>query len=199
MPNWSNTPPTEDLTSWHRLIRAPERGGLTAVILSDDLVGCPVHYARGRTRACERPACEWCADGLTPRWTGYLSILGIQSGRIDILEVTAAAAAPLIRARSTRGSLRGLRVDVSRRNNRHNGRIILTVSVHTDDYDSLPPPCDVIAFLTKLWSAAPKKHEDATHQTTPATRAAARAGRSPNGRATELAAQIGLLPPDAKV
>lgn len=82
------------------------------IIISDEVFGANTHYL-GQTRLCTADAtCPACFAGHEPRWYGYLAV-GTPAGRIELLELTAAAAEPFYRAQHGDGLL-GLLVQVTK-------------------------------------------------------------------------------------
>lgn len=135
------------------VVRAPETGVLSGISLSHDLSGAYTHWYRGRTRPCTQPNCEACAENTPWRWHGYLMLFGPKTHRIVLLEVTKNVCPTIDDYMAAKQTLRGARINITRKNRKKNARVILTVTASDID-DRTLPPCPPVAYhLAKLWDS----------------------------------------------
>lgn len=151
MPVFSSEPPPSDRPKNLKLVRTPIKGNLTAMVLSDEILGCNTHFWGGRTVPCEAPNCPACDDGSPTRWHGYLAIW-LPNDNIKLLyEFTEGVADTLLQYRKANGTLRGCRIVASRARAVPNGRVLLkTSSVDLSKYP-VPPAPDVAKLLLHMW------------------------------------------------
>lgn len=152
MPQFSNRPPKDDQGYGLTLLRTPANGRLIIAVTSDELVGCPTHWYGGRTVPCEAENCPACLDGLSWRWHGYLSGLLRSTRRIILAEFTAQACETITQYYDAQGSIRGAILTAQRHRNRHNGRVIITLTPGDLDVMQLPPAPDILKALATLWN-----------------------------------------------
>jgi len=154
MPNYSNRPPADPRGPSLPLLRTPTRGGITAIVTSDDLVGTPTHFYKGRTTPCDSPDCEACGKGYPWRWHGYVAAY-LQKRRMHFLfEFTARIAEHFVAYRDTHGSTRGCLFKAHRVNSQPNARVILETQRADLTEIYIPKPPDVIQCLSVLWNLA---------------------------------------------
>jgi hypothetical protein len=151
MPTWNDKPPKEPIERQYRLIRVPASKPLALVILAEKLTGCPTHYWHGRTAPCERPECEACEQGNSPRWHAYVPCIIAQTGERCILELTGQAAQQLSPTIDEYQTLRGIKIVVERKSKRPNGRIAITTIPGRVAESSIPAEPDVITTMTHIW------------------------------------------------
>jgi len=166
MPDWSTSPPEERDYARIRLTRCPVGGSVGGIITSEQLVGCPTHWATHRTTPCSAwidrsttpptvHSCDLCHTGSPVRWHGYVSYLNEISGREFVLEVTALCAKAIEEAQHRHGTLRGLRFSAHRISKRPNARVEIDFAATSIDVRTLPHPVDVQAFMATLWNQSP--------------------------------------------
>jgi len=154
MPIWSNCPPADKCGVSFTLRRTPQGRPLTCISTSEDLIGCPTHFYRGRTTPCSGEGCPACADGLPWRWHAYLSCLEISTREHFILELTAQAAENLISYRTAHKTIRGCLIELTRHKQRPNGRVILRCKPADLNKVPLPPAPDLIKCMQNIWNLA---------------------------------------------
>jgi len=150
---WSRRPPTGATlpsTPIHRLGRGTS---LTAIVLSDDVLGVNLHWM-GRSVPCTGDAhCPGCtAEKPSPtRWEGYLGIWYPRTNGVAITPITAGAVSTLDTFRAQHGTLRGAEITCSRTGLKSNAP--LNVSLKRGDVPALhlPPEPDVAAILRHVW------------------------------------------------
>jgi hypothetical protein len=150
--NWSPTPPNDNDYCAIRLVRTPVGRAVTTVICSHTLIGCPTHYAGGRTQPCSGADCELCAKAFSARWHGYLHTCNPESASQNVLELTGAAAQQLLAQAPANGDLRGYNLTCGRTQKRANARVLITLAQQTVPDKFLPPPLDVQAYLQHVWA-----------------------------------------------
>lgn len=152
MPQYSTAPPKDSAGYGIPLIRTPANGKLVLAIVSEEMIGCPTHWYRGRTVPCEAVDCQACNDGYPWRWHGY--VIGMQTAgrRLVLFECTAQAAEEINKYRTINSTLRGCILTTARHRNRHNGRVIVTTQAGDLAQLNLPSPPLITAHLAKIWN-----------------------------------------------
>jgi hypothetical protein len=138
-----------------RLIRTPASGKLQAVILSDDVIGCPTHYDGTRTLPCSKDKCDACARGLPWRWHGYIGLWIVGTQERVVLELTAAASQRLVEHRKQYKTLRGFDLIACRPRGKPNSRIHVALGAMQRPSSQLPPAPDVQAIMCYIWGYDP--------------------------------------------
>lgn len=151
MPTWSNQIPKDPRGPALPIVRTPAAKPLTAIITSLDLLGTYTHYYKGRTKPCERPDCEPCANGIPFRWHAYVAAIQPANDLHFLFELTASAAEPLIDYRDQHGTLRGCLFEASRWNRRPNGRILIRTKPADLTERRIPDAPDIQKCLAILW------------------------------------------------
>lgn len=152
MHDWSNQPPRSREFAGVALTRVPASGPLAGIITSEDLLGKPTHWTKGRTLPCTGPDCPHCKEQCPKRWHAYISYLELVTRKHAVLEITALAAEQLKNALIVKGFLRGLEFQAVRRAHRPNGPITFLFRVAPEGIAALPPPIDVRRFMAVLWN-----------------------------------------------
>lgn len=133
------------------LFRVPAKGMGRAIVVSHDVVGADTHYWRGRSQPCSGDKCEACEDGQSPRWRGYLAVMSPKSGRVVILEITAAAAGAIEAYFNKHRTLRGAGIVAERVGQKPNGRLRLMLTPPAAEIDQLPKAPQIQRLLARIW------------------------------------------------
>lgn len=151
MPNWTNSIPDDPRGKAFPIRRTPTSGKLTAVISSQDLLGCDTHFWGGHTVPCSRPDCEACRKGVPFRWHAYFAAVEQKNRLHFIFECTAQAADVFKAYRDAHSTLRGCLFQAERWHSRPNGRVIVrTTTIDLTNF-SLPIPPDVRQCMSIIW------------------------------------------------
>ena len=151
MAYWMKMPENGESLRATRLIRVKPGRPIVGIVTSMELVGCYVHYFRGRSKACERADCEACREKHMPRWYGWVSIWGPKSNEHVIAEFTASCVEAIQEYRLKHGQLRGAVLTLERATAKINSRLTARVQQSTINADVLPAELDVIGTLEKIW------------------------------------------------
>lgn len=149
-----NTPPDDPRGTSLPLLRCPPNRALVGTIVSHDLVGCNTHYYRGRSIPCDQGQCPACEDGMPWRWHAWVGLWLDATGKIVLLELTAAACEPLKTYREAYGTLRGCRLKAQRANSSPNSRVILQTKPADLEKITLPAEPNVLNALSIIWGLA---------------------------------------------
>lgn len=161
MPQWSFDPPATPAGLSLRLCRTPAQAQLSGVITTPDLIGCATHFAKNRTVPCEgQDHCQWCADGHSWRWHGYIGVLISATLEHVILELTAAATDPLRNYLRYHQTLRACIIRAFRPSKRFNGRVTIECKAGDERRMRLPDPPDVPRILCHTWGVQHKNAVD---------------------------------------
>ena len=147
----TNRPPVDPLGQPLSLLRTPAYRAILAIVTSEDIVGCPTHYYKGRTSPCQSQSCPACADGISWRWHGYLAAWQPTQGLHFLFEMTAIAAEPFVEYRDAHGGLRGCLFEAKRLTPVPNGRLRIQCKPADLSKVRLPQAPDVIRCLIKIW------------------------------------------------
>jgi hypothetical protein len=148
---WSGRPNPEDVPDQWKILRASATGLHNCLCLSDDAVGCYVHYWKGRTTACLETGCVPCLNGQVPRWRGYVAAL-IGPGRMTrILEVTACCVPAIDRYRAEWSTLRGALITLTRKGRKANGELECLFGEKPVASAGLPIAPELVPYLKRLW------------------------------------------------
>lgn len=152
MPNFSTDLPVDREGYGLPIRRTPTHGRLTAIVTSNQMVGCDTHFFRGHTIPCERPDCEACRVGIPFRWHTYIGCLE-QSHHLHIIfEATLQASLPFVEYRQAHNDLRGCGFEATRLHAQPNGRVIIRTKPAPIEHIRLPGPPDLIACLSIIWN-----------------------------------------------
>lgn len=151
MPNWSTDIPSSPNGTALPVRRTPTSNALTAVVTSEDMIGCDTHFYGGHTVPCTRPDCKACGDGLPFRWHAYLAALDHKSGLHFIFECTAQAADAFKTYRHAHKRLRGCLFEARRWHSRPNGRVVIRTASADLTKLSLPIAPDVRKCMAIVW------------------------------------------------
>jgi hypothetical protein len=138
-PNWSIT-------------RVKGKQSLSCLALSKDLIGCYVHYARGRSQPCiQQESCEWCQTGVPRRWHSWFGAVSMTGQTKSIVEITLAVMPRFDEWIRQNGTLRGTRVDLARAGKRDNGRLMAMLERGQRKSNELPGAPAVAQMLRRMW------------------------------------------------
>ena len=155
MINYTTTVPTNPNGHSLPIKRTPAFGALTAIITTENLIGCYTHYWHGRTIPCTLPDCPAHEDGAPFRWHAYQGAWETKTALHFIFEVTACGAEPFITYRDSHNTLRGCLFQAKRFKERPNGRILIHTKPAVLTEINLPNPPDLPKCLATLWSLNP--------------------------------------------
>lgn len=155
MENWVDRPHNHDHMQQYKLIRTPEKGSITGIILDLTHTGAYTHFWKGRTIKCQEIECEACLAGREARWYGYISIFGPKTNQIAIYEFTPPGLNALDAYFTQHGQLRGAQITGERIGKRANSRVSIQVRESGFDLSKLPAAAPVKEILLRLWEVKP--------------------------------------------
>jgi len=133
------------------ITRCPPKGIGPLIILSSDVIGCHLHYWRGRSTPCQGENCEACADGQIPRWRGYLIVMNPKGDEKIMMEITAAAVPPIDVYFSEHGTLRNALLYLKRVGMKPNGKLLSKIETSARTLASLPAEPNLSNLLLRMW------------------------------------------------
>lgn len=149
--NFSRRPDPADMPlDWH-VASIPAKGVRGATILSADVTGAYVHFAKGRTQPCTGATCEHCDGGTRRRWEGYLAVTDRRCNTRLILRLTPAAMPPIDSYYKEHRTLRGATLAVTRRDAKPNGKLFTTVAEGATRREHLPKAPNLPNILARMW------------------------------------------------
>jgi len=151
MPNWSNEIPDDPRGHGLPLVRTPAARSLTAIVTSNDLIGCDTHFWGGHTVPCDKPTCEACNDGCRYDWHAYLTAYNPKDQLHFIFECTAQAAKSFTRYRDEHKLLRGCLFESYRWKHTRNGRVIIKCLPSGFVSAALPIAPDLANVMSIIW------------------------------------------------
>lgn len=134
-----------------KVVRAPNGGKVSYIILSDAVLGTWTHFYQRRTQPCMGDSCQICPLENTRRWYGWIVGLALARGEKFLVEVPAGVALNLKAFRAERGSLRGCSLALFRANKKENGPVRGEISVGKIDISLLPECPDIESLLCRMW------------------------------------------------
>lgn len=153
MPNWQNEPPKDTHGFSLRILRTPSTKPLIGLVTSTDVLGCITHYARNRTIPCEgEDDCEWCQDGFSWRWHGYLAAILSDTLEHFLFEFTATAATTFQTYHRLHMTMRACHFKATRPSGRNNGRVVIFCKPGDEQRARLPDPPDLKKILCHIWN-----------------------------------------------
>lgn len=156
---WDDSGPTGG-GRWLPLVRPGVGESLTVVCLSARIVGVWLHWIEGRTVPCvgEDEGCPYHEDDMAfgLRWKGYFAAVRSVGASIVFGEITQEAwrGAALLRALSSAGALRGVKIALHRRRGGPRRPVIVELPALDQTIaraDLLPDPPDVRKAISVLW------------------------------------------------
>ncbi len=151
MPNWSQQPPADLKTESMPLMRTPPKGKLKGLITSDKLIGCPVHWWRGRSMPCDGERCPACEKHTPWRWKGYICLWTPNTTLHFILELPAAATDPLGDYLAQYETLRGAKFTTCRIPEKPTGKVHSEIARIDISQYKLPQAPNILNHLSKIW------------------------------------------------
>lgn len=158
---WTTAPAGELAPSGTRLLRVRPGKPITGIVTSRAMLGCNVHYWRGRTTPCEEDRCPACKDHRMPRWYGWLGLWNPRTHEHVIAEITSACVEPVSAYALKHGTLRGSLITLERATPKLNARLAARITESAFSPDALPDELDVIHVLEKIWETHRQPHTDA--------------------------------------
>ncbi len=152
MPQFSNEAPDDPRGHSLQILRTPTGAALTAIVTSEDLIGCPTHFWGGRTTPHEDEDCKACEAGLPWRWHSWLSAWNPRDHHHFIFESTARVTKIFTAYRDNHHTLRGCKFRAHRRSNIPNSRVLLECQPTDLDGVRLPNPPDLIKCMSIIWN-----------------------------------------------
>jgi len=151
MPTWSNQLPSTDRHIGFDLRRTPHDHPLTAIVTTEDMIGCYTHYWGGRTVPCEKPDCPACNATVPFRWHSYVSAFDPKTRDHFIFECTANAAKAFEDHKAAHSTLRGCYFIACRPKRSKNSKVEITTKPADLARITLPNPPDLIKALSVIW------------------------------------------------
>lgn len=151
MATWSDRPTRSNDNQPFKIYRCPANRPLKVICVSEMLIGCDLHYWKGRSVPCSGNECTACQAGQMPRWRGYFQGFSEDSRTVRIIEVTERVWGIFDAATKKHGSLRGLGVRIERMNGKVNGPLSATFEGMMKSPGELPEEADLIAILERMW------------------------------------------------
>lgn len=167
MPQFSSEPPQDEQRSGLRLIRTPAAAPIHGYVISNELSGCPTHFANNRTQPCETPNCPFCESGIGWRWHGYFLALIHATQETVIFEITAYTSDAFKDYFKRYGSLRGAAFKCARANGKSNGRVLAQLKPADLTRVDLPRDRNIRKLLCHIWNVPYAQLPPTTHQSRP--------------------------------
>lgn len=144
-------PGETDLNFPWTIVRAKPDKPTWLVSISHDIFGVRTHFYKGRTMPCTFTGCPACERKMTSRWSGYILAMAVKDGSQVVFEFPPPAAIQLDRAFKEYQSLRGLKLNVTRTENRSNAKVTIEVRGVSDQAHKLPPDEEVWPIIAHIW------------------------------------------------
>jgi hypothetical protein len=153
MPRWTTEPPKEQAGFALRILRTPQAKPILAIVTSTDVLGCNTHYVHHRTLPCEgHETCEFCQEGHSWRWHGYLAAMLQDTLEHVIFEFTATASTTFANYQALHQNMRGCLFRSTRPSGKTNGRVVIHCRPADTQRTRLPEPPDVKKILCHIWN-----------------------------------------------
>lgn len=152
MPMFSTDPPEDPRGFALPLVRCPAGQGITGIVTSLDLIGCPTHFFGGRTVPHEKDNCEPCKHGIPWRWHSWVGAYSVKQHGSFLFESTARVTKIFVAYREAHGRLRGCKFRAQRRTGARNSRVYLECQPADLDGITLPEPPDLLRCLSFIWN-----------------------------------------------
>lgn len=121
------------------------------VITCDAAYEVDVHWIGRRTLPCLEENCRACLQQVPKKYEGYLSLVWIHNRKHEIVRMTRDAMLILKSQLLQQDSLRGHVVQLVRKGNKSNGRVIPSVEPLEIEQARLPKSPNLEAHLAKIW------------------------------------------------
>jgi len=148
----SHEPPPDSTDRPFPIQRVLASRPLQSIVTSKKPLGCSTHWWGSRTVPCTRPDCAACAAGSYFRWHMYLTCFDHKSQLHFLLELTAAASAPITEYGRVHGTTRGCGIRCSRIPAVANGRIHIQTTPTDPTRYPIPEEPDLAKLLSRLWN-----------------------------------------------
>lgn len=152
MINFTNAPPDDARGNGLPLIRTPRAKPIVAVVTCRNVIGCNTHFWGGRTVPCDAAECEPCQNGAPWRWHGYVSAFDHRTKLHFLFETTARAAEPFKEWFDQHGTLRGVKFEAIRHQQRANGRVNIRLKSVDPIEFPIPAEPNIMAALAIIWN-----------------------------------------------
>lgn len=158
MQKWSTLPPASEGPATLPIERTPPKGELVGWITSHKMLGCPVHWYKGRTKPCQLEDCHACAQNVPWRWKGYLGLHVKKDNRHVLFEFPAQVGEKLGDYLKTHRSLRNLLIAVNRIPEKPNGKVNLRWKDTDDKILAIHEEPNLLYILSALWDIPLQEH-----------------------------------------
>ncbi|GAH09165.1 unnamed protein product [marine sediment metagenome] len=148
---FTDSPQIQPKMRKYDILRVPPNGTRNAVILSHYFAWTPLHYWRRRSTPCLGEGCEACEHGEAPRPKGYAAVAAKNKTKVWLLEVTENCAEAIVAEMELRTTLRGAVVNLSRLDQRANGKLTIEFAGKSIDATLIPAAPDVEEVLRRIW------------------------------------------------
>lgn len=152
MPNWSTDVPKDSRGPAFPIKRTPTSRAITALVTSEDLIGCDTHFWGGHTVPCSAPNCDACGQGIPFRWHGYLAAVDCKTHLHFIFEMTAQAAEAFKDFRAAHSTLRGCIFEAKRLKSIVNSRVCIRCKPADLREQHLPKAPDLRKCMAIIWN-----------------------------------------------
>ena len=161
MPRWMDTPPKGSDHPSFRIVRTPADKPITAIVTSEEIVGCTTNFVQNRTIPCEGPdTCEHCAAGHSWRWHGYLSAMLTTTHEHILFEFTAPPSDTFRNYLLRYKTLRGCVFTARRPSGRPNGRVVVTCKYVAPTDLRIPARPNIRNILCRVWNLQTERVSD---------------------------------------
>jgi hypothetical protein len=147
-------PPQGDVLHVHRL---KAEGQLTAVVLSDKMIGFNTHWDGRKTVRCCKPkfACGGCAQKWPGRWVGLIHCCTTDLTDQFIVEVTPSAGNTVYSEWEKKGSIRGAVIFLHRQRAHKRAPLVVHFKGYMEGLDALPKERCCEPTAVRLYAYAP--------------------------------------------
>lgn len=152
MPKFSTTPPEDPRGFALPLVRVPAGKTIVAIVISEDLIGCPTHFWGGRTVPCEEVDCVPCSEGVSWRWHSWLAAWSPNNDSTFLFESTRRITDVFCGYREIHGTLRGCHFRAQRRTSARNSRVNIELKPADLRAVRLPGPPNLLACMAIIWN-----------------------------------------------
>lgn len=147
----TRTPPSGLGERTYTIVRAPDKGQLTGVILDDFVTGTATHWTGTQTMPCV-PGCNFCELDMASDWHSYFFLYGRLSQKICLVEITRGPLTAIRAYEDEHGKARGAVITIKRRRPKQNSPVIAELSPSGISSSILPKCPDLKTTLLRIWS-----------------------------------------------
>lgn len=133
------------------IVRAPDKGSLTGIILDEFVTGTATHWTGTQTMPC-LPGCTFCEMEMATDWHSYFFLYGRQTGKIVLVEITRGPLAAIRAFEDEHGRSRGALITIKRRRPKQNSPVVAELSPSGMANGILPKCPDLKTTLLRIWS-----------------------------------------------